>query len=149
MPTLRDKARQDLSATTVPLMWRTHHQMRQTLDAKEITKDALKLQIVSLRRTALRASQNNQVNTYLDLAEGLSQLKGIRHFRLLKKRMLEGFHEKEANNPGSNLSPWVVIWGPSPKMKLKHWRLEIDCHTYTLTHLSTNPVSSVLWGVSF
>lgn len=76
-------------------------------------------------------------------------LKGIRHFRLLKKRMLEGFHEKEANNPGSNLSPWVVIWGPSPKMKLKHWRLEIDCHTYTLTHLTTNPVSPVLWGVSF
>ena len=46
-------------------------------------------------------------------------LKGIRHFRLLKKRMLEGIHEKEANNPGSNLSPWAVIWGPSPKMKLK------------------------------
>jgi hypothetical protein len=58
---LRDKALQDTTATHVPYIWCTPSQLLQVLYAKDDAKDTAKMQVLNFRRTALRASQKDQV----------------------------------------------------------------------------------------
>jgi hypothetical protein len=60
---LRDTSQRDLISSSVKYMWRTPHQLRQALVAKDEVKDALKLQVTALRRAAVTTSQKNQVNS--------------------------------------------------------------------------------------